>query len=230
MAEKKKAKTYTTAKSKTAFSHIIEPDFGTKEYPNPDGSFNITLRMSEDEIEAFREMIADEITAAEALAEEGFNKLKPASRKKLGQMSFNLIGVEEYDRETEEPTGYHLVRFKTSATYKNKQGTLTQRKVPLFNSKGQPVKITDDLGYGSVVKVAFTASPYFVDGQGMGGLSLYLNAVQILCKESFGGRNAEAYGFGAEEDGDFYGDEADGGVNESTTENTTSVEADDVPF
>lgn len=65
----------------------------------------------------------------------------------------------------------------------------------------QPVKLSDEPGNGSVIRVAFCCAPYFVEGQGMGGLSLYLNAVQIIRLNTSGERSASDYGFGAEEGG-----------------------------
>jgi hypothetical protein len=65
----------------------------------------------------------------------------------------------------------------------------------------QKVTLKEEPGNGSIAKVSFVAAPYFVDGQAMGGLSLYLNAVQIIKLNKAGERSAEDYGFAEEEDG-----------------------------
>ena len=44
-------------------------------------------------------MLAEEVDAARALADEKFQELKPATRKKLGSVTFNELGVEEYDKD-----------------------------------------------------------------------------------------------------------------------------------
>lgn len=117
-------------------------------------------------------MLAEEIDMARNIAEDKFRELKPATRKKLGSMAFNELGVEEYDKD-DQPTGRILFRFKTSAFYEKRDGTKMQRKVPLFDSMMQPVLLKEEPGNGSLVRVAFTCAPYFVEGQGAGGLSLY---------------------------------------------------------
>ena len=118
-------------------------------------------------------------------------------------VTFNELGVEEYDKD-DQPTGRVLFRFKTSAFYEKRDGTKMRRKVPLFDSMMQAVSLKEEPGNGSLVRVAFTCAPYFVEGQGAGGLSLYLDAVQIIKLNLFGGRSASDYGFDEEDvDGGF---------------------------
>ena len=104
-----------------------------------------------------------------------------------------------------------------------------QRKVPLFDSMQQPVKLSDEPGNGSVIRVAFCCAPYFVEGQGMGGLSLYLNAVQIIRLNTSGERSASDYGFGAEEGG-FTSEGTDDDVASANAATNTAAAPDaDVP-
>ena len=175
--EKKKRATYTTPKGEALFAHLINVDYGTEQYPDEKGSFNVTLALDADAAAKLDSLIAHEVDTARAEAEEKFD-----------------------DREG-NPTGRRLFRFKTGAFYENRQGVKVQRKVPLFDSMQQPVKLSDEPGNGSVIRVAFCCAPYFVEGQGMGGLSLYLNAVQIIRLNTSGERSASDYGFGAEEGG-----------------------------
>ena len=185
-------------------------DYGTDQYPDEKGSFNVTLALDADAAAKLDSLIAHEVDTARAEAEEKFDGLKPQTKKKFGSVNFNEVGPEEYDREG-NPTGRRLIglkrgeldeeRFKTGAFYENRQGVKVQRKVPLFDSMQQPVKLSDEPGNGSVIRVAFCCAPYFVEGQGMGGLSLYLNAVQLIRLNTSGERSASDYGFGAEEGG-----------------------------
>jgi hypothetical protein len=75
----------------------------------------------------------------------------------------------------------------------------------LFNSKGQPIKNTEDLkiGGGSVVKVNASINPY---DKGINtGVALYLNAVQIIELVEFGNKSMfddEGDGFSAVDDED----------------------------
>lgn len=236
--DKIKRKRYTSPKGEALFAHVIHVDYGTEQYPNKDGAFNIMLALDEDSAEKLRTTLAGEAEEARTFATEKFAALKPAARAKLGDVTFNELGVEEYDKD-ENLTGRILFRFKTTAFYENRQGIKVQRKVPLFDSMQQPAKLNDEPGNGSLVRVAFTCAPYFVDGQGMGGLTLYLDAVQIIKLTKYGERSADDYGFGAEEGGFCGGegmhDDADAD-NASTTGDSSApspssdVGADDVPF
>lgn len=201
--DKPKRNRYTSPKGESLFASVVDVDYGTEQYPNPKGGYKITLALESAAADKLRAMLAEEVDAARALADEKFQELKPATRKKLGSVTFNELGVEEYDKD-DQPTGRVLFRFKTSAFYEKRDGTKMRRKVPLFDSMMQAVSLKEEPGNGSLVRVAFTCAPYFVEGQGAGGLSLYLDAVQIIKLNLFGGRSASDYGFGEEDvDGGF---------------------------
>lgn len=237
--EKKKRPTHTTPRASSLFVHIVKPDYGTKQYPDEEGSFNITLRLTEAEADQLKAALADEIAEARAEMDEKFNELPIATRKKLGQPAWNEPGAVEYDRETEEPTGFVLFRFKTKASYTDRQGETRERKIPVFDSMQQPVKLKDEPGFGSIVRVNFTAAPYFVSSSGNGGLTFYLNAVQILKLKEGGARSAADYGFDMEDDADAFTaipvvDEAGKREDDLAPAHgrgaSTTISADDVPF
>lgn len=182
------------------FPNLIKPDMGTAKHPKPDGEYNVQLVFNAQELEAFKKTIQNEIDEARTFAEASFAKLNPASRKKLGSMSFNEIGTELYDKETEEPTGEFSVKFATKASGKNKKtGEKWNRSLPMFDAKGKTMKGVTSVWGGSVGKVAFTCAPYFVEGTGTGGLKLFLESVQIIDLRQGGGGSASDYGFGEEE-------------------------------
>ena len=131
VTEKKKRTTYTTPKGESLFAHLVNVDYGTEQYPDEKGSFNVTLAL--DAAAKLDSLIAHEVDTARAEAEEKFDGLKPQTKKKFGSVNFNEVGPEEYDREG-NPTGRRLFRFKTGAFYENRQGVKVQRKVPLFDS------------------------------------------------------------------------------------------------
>ena len=235
--EKKKRQSYTTPKAPSLFVHIVKPDYGTKQYLDEEGSFNITLRLTEAEAEQLKATLANEIAEAQAEMDEKFNELPIATRKKVGQPTWNEPGVVEYDRETEEPTGYVLFRFKTKASYTNRQGETKERKIPVFDSMQQPVKLKDEPGYGSIVRVNFTPAPYFVSSSGNAGLTLYLNAVQILQLKEGGVRSAADYGFDMEDDAYAFTAAALDEVGEQEADHAPankraggSISADELPF
>lgn len=232
--EKVKRARHTTPKGESLFSHIVDVDYGTKEYPDKEGSYNITIRLNASDAEKLKASIAAEIDEAVENMQSSFAELKPASRKQIGQPTFIEPGTEEYDRDTEEPTGNYLFRFKTKATYTDKQGRVKERRVPVFDAFQNPVKLKDEPGFGSVIRVAFTAVPYFVDATGRGGLSLYLDALQIIKLNKMGERSASDYGFAAEEDGfcadSLAEDEAEAEEVSGSEDSGQQVNPDEVPF
>lgn len=216
--DKPKRNRYTSPKGEALFASVVNVDYGTEQYPNPKGGYKLTLALESAAADKLRGMLAEEIDMARNIAEDKFRELKPATRKKLGSMTFNELGVEEYDKD-DQPTGRILFRFKTSAFYEKRDGTKMQRKVPLFDSMMQPVLLKEEPGNGSLVRVAFTCAPYFVEGQGAGGLSLYLDAVQIIKLNLFGGRSASDYGFGEED--------VDGGFNAADVKDDEAAHSED---
>lgn len=228
--DKPKRNRYTSPKGESLFASVVDVDYGTEQYPNPKGGYKLTLALESAAADKLRATLADEIEAARDMAEEKFQELKPATRKKLGSMTFNELGAEEYDKD-DQPTGRILFRFKTSAFYEKRDGTKMQRKVPLFDSMMQSVVLKEDLGNGSVVRVAFTCAPYFVEGQGTGGLSLYLDAVQIIKLNQFGGRSASDYGFNEEDvDGGFSAADMRDDDADSARSEPPKANDDEVPF
>lgn len=230
--DKPKRTRYTSPKGEALFASVVNVDYGTEQYPNPKGGYKLTLALESAAADKLRGMLAEEIDMARNIAEDKFRELKPATRKKLGSMTFNELGVEEYDKD-DQPTGRILFRFKTSAFYEKRDGTKMQRKVPLFDSMMQPVLLKEEPGNGSLVRVAFTCAPYFVEGQGAGGLSLYLDAVQIIKLNLFGGRSASDYGFGEEDvDGGFNAADVkdDEAAQATPSEDSADDDDGDVPF
>lgn len=223
----KKIKFYKGTSPRGVFSwpKLIEPDYGSKEHPDPDGSYKVQLILSNEQAHKLIKQLQPEFDKAIEAGREAFAKLPVANRKKLGDLKVADFYTEVYDKETEEPTGDYIFKFKTKASG-IKDGKKWERKVPLFDAKGTPVKNIKAIWGGTEGKVSFSASPYFVAGQGTAGLSLRLEAVQILKLSAGGARSASEFGFG-EEDGDFdateesmgFTDETDG-VDDNTSDDT----------
>ena len=207
MATTSNKKSYTTPKGELLFPHIVNVDYGTEQYPCKEGRYRVTLCLFPEEAEKLKAKLATEIEKAREFAEEKFHNLKPATQKKLGDIRFNEPGEEEYTKDG-NPTGRIKFTFKSSAFFERRDGTTVQRKIPIFDSMAQGVELKEDPGNGTVAKISFSCSPYFVDGTGVGGLTLWLNAVQILKLVNYGARSAQDYGFDAEEDNDGDGDDS----------------------
>lgn len=109
----------------------------------------------------------------------------------------------------EDKDGNILFKFKTKHEYKRADGEIVKRTVPVFDAKGVPFKSDDEIGNGSVVKVACQIVPYHISSKN-NGVTLYLDGVQILdFKPRNTGASASALGFGVEEGFDCIKSEAE---------------------
>jgi len=234
MAEQKRRKfpQFTSPKGTFKYPKLSEPDYGTKEYPCPQGRYGLKLVMpaKAPETKAFIKALTPAYEEALAEAKEAFEKLPVATRKKLGEVKPNPLFTEVYDKETEQPTGdiEFNIKMDASGEYKKgpKAGTKWTAKPVLFDASGQRMVRPPAIWSGTEGKVAFEARPYFVNGSGAAGLSFKLIGVQIVKLVSAGERSADSLGFGAEEGGYAYHDEAfsddSQGTASTSSDNTTS--------
>jgi hypothetical protein len=207
MAERKKYPTLNTPAGTFKWPKLTTVDYGTKEYPNPDGSYNVKLILTQEEAAPLIEKLQPFHDEAVELGKKGFPELKVETRKKLeksngkGGLDIKDLFTEVYDKETEEPTGEVEFNFKMKASGKRKDGSRWTRVPGIFDAKGQTFPKGIDIWGGTVGKVAFKPNPYFIPGTGMTGCSLGLEAVQVLDLVSAGNRSADSYGFSEEEGG-----------------------------
>lgn len=200
---------------------LNKPDYGTKDYPKPDGEFKVTLRVPSEVAEAWREGALKALIArARDEAEQEFAKLPVATRKKLRELTWNEVGTDEYDKTTEEPTGFVLFKFSMKASGIRKADNKPwSRKPQIFDARGRALAKPPEIWGGSEGYVSFEASPYFIPGTGAAGVSLRLNAVQLVRLVQGGQRDAAAFGFAAQDDGfdssEYEGDDAAFGGGES---------------
>lgn len=222
MAEKRqKNPEFTSPRGVFVYPKLNEPDYGTTEFPKPDGEYSVTLRLSHDEAEPLLKKLKPHLDAAYEAGREAFAKLPVGTRKKLKDITENDLFKVEYDRETEEETGYLLFKFTMKASGKTKTGREWSRSPAIFDAKGKRMDKVPPIWGGTVGKVAFEARPYFIVGSGAAGLKLSLNAVQIIDLVSGGGRTADGYGFG-EEDGYEYDEQDAATEDESGFKDETS--------
>lgn len=225
MATKSKRIMYLTPKGTALFAHIKDPDFGNDKYPIPEGAYRLTLILTEDQSMKLKAKLKDEIERAEEFAQEKYNGLKRSTREKIGKLTINDVCSPEYDRD-DNATGNYKWQFKANYKYEDRNsGKKIERHIPVFDSMNQPVQLKDEVGNGSEVRVSFCVNPYFIEGQGMGGLTMYINAIQIAKMVKGGEKNAEYYGF--EEDEDGYVSETKEDVASSNKE---EEDDSDVPF
>jgi hypothetical protein len=194
-----------TPSGRLGWPKLTEPDFGSKDYPKPDGEYSTKLILKSDDpvTQQFIKSLQPHYEAAIADAKVEFAKLKPETRKKLKDVTENPLFTELLDKETEEPTGEIEFKFSKKASFVAQKGPRAGErvnvKVALFDAKGGVIQKAPQIWGGSVAKVAFVASPYFISGTGIAGLKLNLDAVQIIELRQGGGKSAGDYGFGEEE-------------------------------
>lgn len=232
---KKKLPQFTTPRGVFVFPKLTEPDYGSKDFPKPDGEYSLKLRMAQADADAFiarknkdgvslGDMYADALRDAEA----AFAELPVATRKKLEKVKPNELFTVLYDEETEEPTGEVEFRFKMKASGEFKKGPKAgqkwHRKPDLFDAKGRKIGGGVNIWGGSEGKVSFVGSPYFIPGTAAAGLRLMLGGVQVIELVSNGSRAADSYGFGEEEG---FGYDPDEYREETTGEDASGESAGD---
>lgn len=213
--DKKQFPKITSPKLRLGWPKLTEPDYGNKDYPKPDGEYSTkgVAALSDPAIQSFLAKLRPFYDEAMEKAAEEFAALKPETRRKLKEVTKNGLYTELLDKETEQPTGEVEFKFSRKASGEYKKGPKTGQKwhtkVPLFDAFGRPITGKLDIWGGTIAKVSFSPSYYFIPGTGAAGLKLNLEAVQIIELRQGGARDAKDYGFGEEDSGFGYepGDE-----------------------
>lgn len=105
-----------------------------------------------------------------------------------------VVTQDIYEKDEE---GRIVMKFKQKAVITKKDGSKIPVKIRQFDSKGKPIDV--NIGRDSVIKVSFTANPYYMPSTRTCGLSLRLLAVQVISLNEFGDSSASSYGFEEEE-------------------------------
>ena len=222
--KKQKAPRFTTPKGVASYCWIKQPDTKFK----PDGEYSVNLTVPASEAAPLIQILEPIFEAAfqeqcEAF-EQRMNDAKGPQKAKMkakGEIKRGDFYAPEYDDDGEE-TGNLVFKFKMNAQFK-KKGTeeVIKMSPQIFDAKGNKVKTVPNIGAGSVIKVNFAPDGYYTDAAHMAGITLRLNAVQILELVEFGGGgNAGSYGFGKEdgyesnaENEEGFKDESEGSAN-----------------
>lgn len=188
----RKKRYYTTPRGEALFARLVDPDYGTERYPDPRGSFHVTLALGAEEARRLDALLKPALEEAREFA----SRKAGQNRDKAGgpELSFAAPGIPERDREGSF-TDRRLYRFRTNAFYQQPGGCRTRRVVPVFNAALERMELFGEPGNGSLARVAFSVAPYFIEATGVAGLSLFLDSVQILRLNRRGGLTGEEYGF-----------------------------------
>ena len=208
MADKPKIVKMNTPLGTAKWPKLVEPDYGTKDYPKPEGEYSVKLVFDATDAKfiAFRDKLEAYMGPVEAAAEAKFAELKKPQRDKLGSPTRNDIFTPLYD-EDDEPTGEVEMKLtmKASGVVKKgpREGKKWSRKPQLFDALGRPIKGEIAIWGGSelIVSFSFTENGYFIPATGAYGIKLQLEAAQVVTLRQGGERSASDFGFGAQEGG-----------------------------
>lgn len=187
---------FTTNVGTAVFPHLTKPDTKFK----AEGEYHTKLALDAADAEPLIEVM-------EPLLDEFVEKTKadakPADRKKLEKYTVADLYEEELDDEGNE-TGRLIFKFKKPASWTDKETKEVKpiRRPSLFDTMNQNVtaEVTDIWG-GSKIAIAGHIRPYCMPATKMMGLSLRVDAVQIIELRQGGDKSAEQYGFGKQEGG-----------------------------
>jgi hypothetical protein len=134
---------------------------------------------------------------------------------------------EELD-EDDDPTGRIIVGpFKMRAKGITKDGREWERQCPVFDGAGKPIDTEKvSIWGGSIVNVCFYIDTFYTAALGA-GVSLKLEAVQVLELRSGKDKTAASFGFSTDGEGLSQDDQDDDEADETSPEDTGE---DDCPF
>lgn len=170
-------KTVTTPKGQCMYAYLTKPET----YEGKEMGFSIQLKLDKEGTDKLVSLIHSELSAAKASPE--------FKGKKWSAEPF--LGYREKD------DGDIVFKFKASSTFKTRTGEEMKRVIPVFDAQGHVVK-DPAIGNGSTVRVNFSIIPFNMNAR-MNGVSLRLNAVQLINLVPYGQQSADQYGFGQEE-------------------------------
>jgi hypothetical protein len=208
---------FTTPRGAFIYPHLVEPDTRFK----AEGEYNVKLALDDDIAEKFAapleaqlEAFMDEQVPLIAERAKGAKGAKLKKAKALGVQAalreINELFEAEVDDEGED-TGRQLFKFKLAATVTVKaSGKSWDQKPKLFDSQANEITESLAIWSGTEGKISGEIMPYFIEKDGVFGLSLRCKGAQILKLVSGGGASASDMGFGAEDDG-FTSEGADNG-------------------
>ena len=191
-------------KEKIVYPKLTTPK-GTLIYPwltkadtkfNPAGEYRTTLAVPADSCEEFCNKL-------DAILEQFFNEqveaAKPQDKKKIKKTE---PYQPQYDDDGND-TGNTLFKAKLKAEIQMKSGDVFTQKPKLFDAQGNPLPASINPYGGTQARLSVQVVPYMMPATKECGLSLRLQAVQVIQLVqggSGGGTNSSDYGF-SEEDG-----------------------------
>jgi len=192
---KEKVEKFVSPKGEAKFPWIKNPDYGNEQFPIPQGQFKTSLLVKADECKELCEML-DGLT--EKAFQDALNKAKPAVKKKVTKHAPYSPALDADGEEIPD-----LIEFRFKMNHKvtsKKTGESMTLRPDVFDAKGKKVSPVPAIYGGTIMRVGFIVTPFFNAATAVAGVSLRMNAVQIIELVSGNGGTAASHGF-SEEDG-----------------------------
>jgi len=186
----------TTPKGRFEYAKVFEPQTKIGDQAI-EPTYSATLIMNDsEEVQEFINQLQGELEKATGLAEEAASKVK--GRKAKMPICHDENFGQVYDDDG-NPTGEFYIKAKAKAEGETQAGKRWKFKPTVFDAKGKPFPEQDPplVGNGSTGRLAITAYAYAAP---IGyGVSIRLDAAQVLNLVEYNGRSASDYGFAVEE-------------------------------
>lgn len=216
-------KATTTPKGKARFPALTAPDTAF----SADGEYHVGLIVdpNDPEVSEWLDTIKE---YADSLYNEIYNVLSQKNKKSA---YVHYPWEDEYD-DNDEPTGNVIVKFRSKAVAKKKDGTKFSLKPELVDARKNPWPKNTPIGMGSVIRIQTKFHPYYMPSTGMTGIKLRLMAVQVIKNQRFSAASAFD-DMSDDEDAELPDDEdASGEDDDSDFDNGNDDDdnTDDIPF
>jgi hypothetical protein len=229
MAKPKKKDTQLTGRVVAYYPHLNKPD----DRYNPDKPEYKVSIIYENE-EAASDMIEVIKTAQGQAVEDAVNQAREEAKKKgkkfneerfRSSLKLAPLPIKEELDENDDPTGRIIIGpFKMRARGVTKDGREWERKCPVFDGAGKPVDLEAvSIWGGSILNICYFIDTYYTAALGA-GVSLKLEAVQVL--ELRSGKAKTAAGFGFSTDGEGLSQDDD----DDEAETSEDTGEDECPF
>jgi hypothetical protein len=191
MAKKKRVR-LTTPVGVAKYPWLNKPD--TKF--DPQGVYRVQLALDPEKHEEFLARLDEMVEKSVAQAKADLRKNKPQD---IDKIIVKPAYEKEYDSDGEE-TGMVEIKFKMKHIINTKNGDITLTP-DLFDGKGNVINPKEVNIYGgSKMRINFTPRAYYMASTKMAGVSMQLNAVQVI-ELVERGSDSSFYGFGEVDDG-----------------------------
>lgn len=184
----------TTPKGKAVWPWINKADFKFNEA----GVYSCRLHVDQDEFNTFKRKIDEQI-------DREFDEACKVAGKKITRAASQPL------RQSDD--GDWEIFAKQNASRVTKDGKKLDFVIPVFDSKGQKIKNSPDIGSGSILRMSVEPYSWTVPSMGF-GYTLRLKGVQIIELVEYSGGDVA---FDAEEGG-FVSENLDDAMNDDSSE------------